>query len=176
MIHNPFDGISRIFTAYFSALPPPLPSDFWAPFTAIVVVIIGSFPSPTIIGRGKARKQGDRLDYYKDEIKNLNDVERLDKSDIKKLNDDIKKLNGLRNNITDEYARGTINKEQYENLSNDILNSHREIFTKNIRRPSLIEDELQHILKDVLKQTGRQQWSEQETHTLKLFLSIRKLM
>jgi len=113
VIHNPFDGISRIFTAYFSALPPPLPSDFWAPFTAIVVVIIGSFPSPTIIGRGKARKQGDRLDYYKDEIKNLNDVERLDKSDIKKLNDDIKKLNGLRNNITDEYARGTINKEQY---------------------------------------------------------------
>jgi hypothetical protein len=81
----------------------------------------------------ESKKTRDRLDYYKDEIKNLNDVERLDKSDIKKLNDDIKKLNGLRNNITDEYARGTINKEQYENLSNDILNSHREIFTKNIR-------------------------------------------
>jgi hypothetical protein len=45
---------------------------------------------------------------------------------------DIEKLNKLRDNITDEYTRGRINKEQYDKLDDEISISYREIFTREI--------------------------------------------
>lgn len=45
---------------------------------------------------------------------------------------DIYDLDKLRDNITDEYTRGKINKEQFDKLVNDISISYQEIFKKEI--------------------------------------------
>ena len=53
-------------------------------------------------------------------------------NDGKLDSNDIEKLNNLKDNITDEYTKGKINKEQYDKLGNEISISYREIFTKEI--------------------------------------------
>ena len=45
---------------------------------------------------------------------------------------DIDSPDKLRDKITDEYARGKINKEQFDKLVDDISISYREIFRKEI--------------------------------------------
>lgn len=53
-------------------------------------------------------------------------------NDGKLDSNDIEKLDKLRENITDEYARGKINKEQYDKLANEMSISYKEIFTKEL--------------------------------------------
>ena len=114
------------FTANFKALPPPIPPEYVATlFTVIVTAFIGSWLTPTVIAWRKARKEGSILDYYHNKVKKLYTDGKLDRSDIRKLND-------LRDNITDEYTRGKITKEQYDKLGDEISISYGEIFTKEI--------------------------------------------
>ena len=114
------------FTANFKELPPPLPTEYWTTlFTVVVTALIGSWLTPTLIGWRKAKKQGRRLDYYHQEVRNLYNDDKLDMNDISKL--DI-----LKNDIAYTYSRGKINKEQYEELMKDISIRYEEIFKKEI--------------------------------------------
>ncbi len=107
------------FTATFKALPPPIPTEYVATlFTVVATAFVGSWLTPTVIGWRKTRKQGNKLDHYHREKK-------LDSNDIEKL--DI-----LRDNITDEYTKGKINKEQYDKLEDEISINYRKIFSNEI--------------------------------------------
>lgn len=114
------------FTANFKELPPPLPTEYWTTlFTVVVTALVGSWLTPTIIGWRKEKKQGRKLDYYHQEVRNLYSDDKLDKNDIGKID-------GLKNNIADAYTRGKINNEQYGELMKDISIRYEEIFKKEI--------------------------------------------
>ena len=114
------------FTANFRVLPPPIPPEYVATlFTVVATAFVGSWLTPAVIGWRKAKKQGGRLDYYHNEIKDLYNDGNLDKKDIEELNK-------LTDSITDEYTRGKVNKEQCDSLGDEISISYREIFTKEI--------------------------------------------
>jgi YVTN family beta-propeller protein len=114
------------FTANFKALPPPIPTEYVATlFTVVATAFIGSWLTPTVIGWRKAKKEGSKLDYYHNKVKKLYNDGKLDRNDIEELNN-------LRDNITDEYTRGKINKEQYDKLADEISMNYGEIFTKEI--------------------------------------------
>jgi hypothetical protein len=114
------------FTANFKELPPPLPTEYWTTlFTVVVTALVGSWLTPTIIGWRKEKKQGRKLDYYHQEVRNLYSDDKLDKNDIGKVD-------GLKNNIADAYTRGKINNEQYGELMKDISIRYKEIFKKEI--------------------------------------------
>ena len=94
------------FIANFRAPPPPIPPEYVATlFTVVATAFVGSWLTPTIIGWRRVKKQGSRLDYYHNELKDLY-------NDWKLHENDIEKLNKLRDSIADEYTRGKINKEQ----------------------------------------------------------------
>ena len=114
------------FTANFETLPPAIPPEYLASLFAVVAsAFIGSWLTPSFIGWRRAKKQGKKLDYYHEKIKHLYEDGKLDKNDIGSLDK-------LRNNITDEYARGKINKEQFDKLVDDISINYREIFKKEV--------------------------------------------
>jgi hypothetical protein len=94
-------------------------------FGVVVTAFISSWLTPTIIGWRKTRKQGGKLDHYHNEVKNLYNDGKLDRHDIEKLNN-------LRTDITDEYTKSKINKEQYDKLLGEISISYREVFKKEI--------------------------------------------
>jgi hypothetical protein len=94
-------------------------------FTVVVTALVGSWLTPTVIGWRKARKEGTNLDHYHNEVRKLYSDGKLDRNDIRKLND-------LRDNITDGYTRGKITKEQYDKLGEEISTSYGEIFTREI--------------------------------------------
>jgi hypothetical protein len=114
------------FTANFRALPAPLPPEYVATlFTVVVTAFIGSWLTPTVIGWRNAKKQGSKLDHYHNEVKKIYNYAKIDRNDIQELDN-------LRDNITDEYARGKINKESYDKLADEISISYGEILTKEI--------------------------------------------
>jgi hypothetical protein len=94
-------------------------------FAVVASAFIGSWLTPSFIGWRRAKKQGNRLDYYHEKIKHLYDDGKLDKNDIDSLDK-------LRDKVTDEYTRGKINKEQFDKLVDDISINYREIFRKEI--------------------------------------------
>jgi YVTN family beta-propeller protein len=129
------------FTANFRTLPPPIPGEYLATlFTVIVTAFVGSWLTPTVIQWRKARKQGKKLDHYHSEIKLLRIDGKLDTNDIEKLD-------SLRNNITDEYTRGKINKEQFDKLEKDITIRYNEIFTTEINSIDVMTgvDKVKHL-------------------------------
>jgi YVTN family beta-propeller protein len=110
------------FTAYFSALSPPLPAEYWASlFTVAVTALVGSWLTPTLIGWRKEKRQGSKLDYYLSKITDLPNDDKISSN-----------LERLKNEITLAYAKGKINKEQYDKLTNDI----------SIRYMALLETEM----------------------------------
>ena len=113
------------FTANFKAVPPPVPPEYWIPLYGIIVSTIVGWSIPSIIGWIKSKKQGSKLDHYHNEIKKVYDDAKIDRSDIQELD-------SLRDNITDEYTRGKINKESYNKLVDEISVSYGEIITKEI--------------------------------------------
>jgi YVTN family beta-propeller protein len=123
------------FTANFKALPPPVPAEYIATlFTIIVTTFIGTWLTPTVIGWRKSRNQGKRLGYYHNQINGLLDDGRLDEKDINKID-------FLRNNITDKYTNGKINKEQFDKLKEEISLRIREIFKNEIDSLDISENE-----------------------------------
>jgi hypothetical protein len=112
------------FTANFKALPPPIPPEYVATlFTVVVTAFIGSWLTPTVIGWRNAKKQGNMLNKYHNEIKRVYNDAKLDRNNIQDLDN-------LRDNITDEYTTGKISKESYDKLGDEISISYGQIFTK----------------------------------------------
>jgi YVTN family beta-propeller protein len=117
---------SGTFTANFKELPPPIPPEYLATLFAVVVsAFIGSWLTPTFLGWRRMKKQGNKLDHYRKELKHMYKDGKLD-------NKDINSLDKLRDTITDEYARGKISKEQFDKLLDDISISYQEIFKREI--------------------------------------------
>lgn len=114
------------FIANFKALPAPIPPEYVATlFTVVATAFIGSWLTPTVISWRNARRQGSKLEHYHNKIKKVYNESKIDRNDIKELDN-------LRDNITDEYTRGKINKESYDKLTDEISISYGEIFTKEI--------------------------------------------
>jgi YVTN family beta-propeller protein len=159
------------FTANIKALPPPIPTEYLATlFTIVATAFIGSWLTPTVIGWRKAKKQGSKLDHYHNEVKNLYNDGRLDTNDIKELNN-------LRENITDEYTRGKINNEYYTNLKKEISILYEEIFKKRIDSLyNLPENDkvklLDEIKDDISDAYSKEKISELHYNLLKERLSI----
>jgi len=107
-------------------IPPPIPPEYVATlFTVVATAFIGSWLTPTVIAWRNSKKQGSKLDRYHNEVKKVYNDAKIDRTDIQELDN-------LRDNITDEYARGKINKESYDKLGDEISISCGEILTKEI--------------------------------------------
>jgi YVTN family beta-propeller protein len=148
------------FTANFEKLPPAIPSEYLATlFTVVVTAFVGSWLTPSFIEWRKAKKQGNKLDHYHKEVKCLHKDGKLDKNDIVGLDK-------LRNNITDEYIRGKINKEQFDKLVDDISISYREIFNREILSEEHKEKQLDEIKDNIEDAFAKGKISEQHYNLL----------
>jgi len=114
------------FTANFIPVPPPIPPQYTATLiTVVITAFIGTWLTPTIIQWRNRRKQGSKLDHYHNEVKKLYKDGELNSNNIEELNN-------LGYQVSEEYIRGKINKEQYDKLGNEISVGYSEIFTKEI--------------------------------------------
>ena len=126
------------FTAYFRALPTPIPAEFTLSLiTVIVAALVGSLLIPAAVSWFKSKKQTSRLNSFHLDMASIN-KDGLDERDISNLN----KLN---QNVSDSYSAGKITNEQYTNLKNEVSIAFQEIFKKRIE--SLIEQDLEAINK-----------------------------
>jgi uncharacterized membrane protein len=127
------------FTAYFRALPPPLPADYWATlFSIIVTALVGSLLIPGVIGWANPKRQFYRLNSFHKQMALAYEDNRLDEKDLRTLN-------SLHKNISDSYAAGKINSDQYTTLKNEISIAYEEIYKKKIKSLISNSDELQEI-------------------------------
>ncbi|MGA9935731.1 MAG: hypothetical protein WBP83_11475 [Nitrososphaeraceae archaeon] len=114
------------FTAYFKALPPPVPAQYWASlFTVVVTALVGSLLIPAVVEWIKSKKQTSRLNSFHRQMA-------LVYGDSKPDENDTNQLNLLNRNISDSYAAGKISNEQFTNLKNEISIAYQEIFKKRI--------------------------------------------
>jgi YVTN family beta-propeller protein len=126
------------FTAYFKALPSPLPPEFTASLiTTIVAALAGSLLIPVALSSYKSKKQISILNAFRMDMVTIN-KDGLDEKDISKLNI----LNQV---ISDFYAAGKITNEQYTNLKNEVYLAFQEIFKKRIE--AIKEQDLEAINK-----------------------------
>jgi YVTN family beta-propeller protein len=101
------------FTAYFRALPAPVPAEFTASLiTTIVAALAGSLLIPIALSWFKSKKQISILNSFHLDMVSIN-KDGLDEKDISKLN----KLN---QSVSNSYAAGKITNEQHTNLKNEI--------------------------------------------------------
>ncbi len=114
------------FTANFKALPPPIPPEFVATlFTVVITALVGSLLIPAVVGSFKSRRQTSRLKSFHDQMALLHEDQRLDENDILRLD-------SLNKNISDSYAAGKINDDQYTNLKNEVSVAYEQIFKTRI--------------------------------------------
>jgi YVTN family beta-propeller protein len=114
------------FTANFKALPPPIPSEYIATlFTVVATAFVGSWLTPTLMGWKKAKKEGQRVQTHHLGIKSLYDDGKVDEKDIPRLDK-------LKDDIMDDYAKGKISEQHYNNLNNTISVLYEEIYKKKI--------------------------------------------
>jgi YVTN family beta-propeller protein len=93
------------FTAYFKALPPPVPAQYWASlFTVVVTALVGSLLIPAVVEWIKSKKQTSRLNSFHRQMA-------LVYGDSKPDENDTNQLNLLNRNILDSYAAGKISNE-----------------------------------------------------------------
>jgi YVTN family beta-propeller protein len=127
------------FTAYFKALPPPVPAQYWASlFTVVVTALVGSLLIPAVVGWIKSKKQTSRLNSFHRQMA-------LVYGDSKPDENDTNQLSLLNRNISDSYAAGKISNEQFTNLKNEISIAYQEIFKKRIG--SITEQDLENVNK-----------------------------
>ena len=108
------------FTANFKALPPPVPAEYWTTlFGFVLTTILGTVLIPIFLTWRKSKSQGKKLEYYSYKINGLYDDGRLDGKDIDSID-------FLRNNITNEYTKGKINKEQFDKLVDETSIKYRD--------------------------------------------------
>jgi YVTN family beta-propeller protein len=113
------------YTAYFKALPPPVPAEFTVSLiTVIVAALVGSLLIPAAVSWLKSKKQTSRLNSFHLDMVSINN-DGLDETDIKNLNE-------LNQRISNSYAAGKITNEQYTNLKNEVSAAYQKIFKKRI--------------------------------------------
>jgi hypothetical protein len=114
------------FTAYFKALPPPVPAQYWASlFTVVVTALVGSLLIPAVVGWIKSKKQTSRLNSFHQQMALVYGDSKLDENYTNQLNI-------LNRNISDSYAAGKISNEQYMHLKNEVSTAYQKIFKKKI--------------------------------------------
>ena len=124
------------FTAYFKALPPPVPAEFTASLiTVIVAALVGSLLIPAALSWFKSKKQTSRLNSFHLDMVSIN-KDGLDETDIKSLNE-------LNQRISNSYAAGKITNEQYTNLNSDVSIAFQEILKKRVE--SVKEQDLETV-------------------------------
>ena len=75
------------FTAYFKALPPPVPPQYWASlFTVVVTALVGSLLIPAVIGWIRSKKQTSRLNSFHQKMALVDGDSKLDENDTDQLN------------------------------------------------------------------------------------------
>jgi hypothetical protein len=134
------------FTAYFKALPPPVPAEFTLSLiTVIVAALVGSLLIPAAVGWFKSKKQTSRLNSFHQQMAFIHSDGKLDESD------DTKRLNTLNKNISDSYSHGHINNEQYTNLKNEVSAAYQKIFKKRIESITNLNTEAVSKIKNDIK-------------------------
>ena len=114
------------FTAYFKALPPPVPAQYWASlFTVVITALVGSLLIPAVVGWVKTKRQTSRLNSFHKQMARVYDDSKVDANDTNQLNI-------LNRNISDSYAEGKISNEQFTHLKNEVSTAYQEIFKKRI--------------------------------------------
>jgi hypothetical protein len=142
------------FTAYFRAIPPPVPPEYWATlFSISATAVIGAWLIPTSIGWFKSRKQTSRLNFYHQEVVSLYP----DRGGV-----DTTQLNNLNNNLVNEYTAGKINNEQYTNLKDEISVLYHETYKKKIDslKESPDGDVNREVLMDKIKEDTTDAYSK----------------
>jgi YVTN family beta-propeller protein len=114
------------FTAYFKALPPPVPAEFTASIiTVIVAAFVGSLLVPAAVSWLRSKKQTSRLNSFHLQMDHIYADRKLDKNETDQSNI-------LNKDISDSYAAGKISNEQYTHLKNEVSTAYQEIFKKRI--------------------------------------------
>jgi YVTN family beta-propeller protein len=114
------------FTAYFKALPPPVPAQYWASlFTVVITALVGSLLIPAVVGWIKTKRQTSRLNSFHKQMARVYGNNKVDTNDTNQLNI-------LNRNISDSYAEGKISNEQFTHLKNEVSIAYQEIFKKRI--------------------------------------------
>jgi YVTN family beta-propeller protein len=114
------------FTAYFKALPPPVPAQYWASlFTVVITALVGSLLIPAVVGWIKIKRQTSRLNSFHKQMARVYGDSKVDANDTNQLNI-------LNRNISDSYAEGKISNEQFMHLKNEVSTAYQEIFKKRI--------------------------------------------
>jgi YVTN family beta-propeller protein len=114
------------FTAYFNELPPAVPPAYLASlFTVVVTALVGSLFIPAFIGWVRSKLQTSRLNSFYQKMAIIYADGKLDENDTNQLNI-------LNKNISDSYAAGKINNEQYMHLKNKVSTAYQKIFKKRI--------------------------------------------
>jgi YVTN family beta-propeller protein len=113
------------FTAYFKALPPPVPAEFtFSLITIVVTALVGSLLIPAAVGWSRSKKQTSRLNSFHLKMVSIN-KDGLDEKDIGDLND-------LNQSISNSYAAGKITNEQYTSLKDEVSSEYQKIYKKRI--------------------------------------------
>ena len=114
------------YTAYFRALSPPLPIEYWATlFSVSSSAVVGAWLIPTSLGWIRLRKQNSILHSYHKDITALYNDHKLDEKDLIELD-------SMNSNIADSYAKGKISNEKHTNLKRGISALYEEIYRKRI--------------------------------------------
>ena len=127
------------FTAYFKALPPPVPAEFTASLITIAITaLIGSLLVPAAVGWFKSKKQTSRLNSFHQQMATVYADGKVDDNDIDKLDE-------LNKNISDSYAAGKIHNDQYTSLKNEVSTAYQKFFKKKIE--SITDPNIEEINK-----------------------------
>jgi hypothetical protein len=113
------------FTAKFEKLPPAIPAEYLIPLYGVIASSIVGWSIPSIVGWIKARKVAAISNEYHEKINALYDDGKLDYGDIGRMNE-------LRDNLSDIYAKGALNDEHYQNLKNEIAVLYEEIYSNRL--------------------------------------------
>jgi YVTN family beta-propeller protein len=155
------------FTAYFKALPPPVPAAYWASlFTVVVTALVGSLLIPAAVGWFKTKKQTSRLNSFHQQMPLVSGDRKLD-------NKITNQLNILNRNISNSYAAGKISNEQFMSLKNELSIAYQEIFKNRIE--STTDQDLETVNKiriDLIDANSNGKLSNEHSTNLKNEISV----
>jgi hypothetical protein len=112
-------------TANFKSLPSPIPSEYLVALFGIVAASLVGWLSPTIINSLNSRRETRVISTYHNTIQSLYNDSKIDEQDMSKLDN-------LKYDISNDYAKGRIGDKQYENTKNEISIRYRGIFEKQL--------------------------------------------
>ena len=131
-----------IFAANFKEIPPMVSPELWGPIYGIVVSSIVGMSIPGIVGFVKSNRSIKKFNHYHKKIMSIYDDGKLDYNDIGTLDK-------IKNGIADSYAKGNINKEQYESLNKELSTLYEEVFAKKIVSLEPVDKNIKVKLKEL---------------------------